>query len=829
MPRPAPEAAPRVALSGTVERVTFHNLDNGFCVLRLQVRGRRELVTLIGHAPSVAPGETVQASGEWQNTVDHGLQFKAALLQVTPPDSLEGIERYLGSGLIRGIGRELARRLVRAFGERVFEVVEEHPERLKTVDGIGPIRLQRILDGWAEQRVIRDIMVFLQSNGIGTARAVRIYKTYGADAVPLISENPYRLARDIRGVGFKTADALAQRLGIAKDADIRARAGLAYTLLQAVGAGHCALPEQRLLEEAEELLEIPREILERALVAELAEGDLIADAIDGERAIFLAALWHAERLIGRRLHQIASGRPPWGSIDAEPALAWVQDRLRLDLAPSQRAAVERAISSRALIITGGPGVGKTTLVRAILAILRAKRVEVALCAPTGRAAKRLSESTGLEAKTIHRLLEVDPRSGGFRRRAENPLECGLLVVDETSMVDVPLMASLLDAAPDDGALLLVGDVDQLPSVGPGQVLRDAIDSGVVPVARLTEIFRQEESSRIVVNAHRINRGLMPELPESGATATASEDSAVSPGSPGAPVATRRPTAGRSLDTSSSGTPSLGAPSTGRPSTAKQSAGTSSAGASSSGAPWIDTPSPGRSPAGPPTSGAPSARPSTGDGALTDFYFVAAEQPEDVRAKVVEIARQRIPRRFGLDPLLDVQVLCPMNRGQLGARAFNLELQAALNPKRAGAAEVERFGWTYRVGDKVMQTENDYDKDVFNGDVGVVAAIDPDAQELVVRYDQRDVAYRFGELDQIVLAYAITIHKSQGSEYPAIIVPIALAHWVMLQRNLIYTAVTRGRSLVVLVGQRRALATAVKGRPVERRISKVREWIASPPG
>jgi exodeoxyribonuclease V alpha subunit len=717
----------REPLSGLVERVTFHSPETGFCVLRVKVRGHRELVTVVGSAASIQPGEFVQASGTWDNHRDHGIQFKTAFLKVMPPTSVEGIEKYLGSGMIKGIGPHFARKLVTAFGEEVFDVIESDPERLLELKGIGPKRVERITSGWADQKAIREIIVFLQSHGVGTSRAVRIYKTYGADAIPLVSENPYRLARDIRGIGFVTADQIASRLGIEKTAMIRARAGISYTLTEAVSEGHCGLPEDELLPMAEQLLEIPDDILREALHLELRDENVVADTIGERRCIFLGLLWNAEQVIAGRLQALATGRPSWPEIDADRAIPWVEGKLGVTLARSQREAVRQAVSSKGMVITGGPGVGKTTLVNAILRILVVKGVEVALAAPTGRAAKRLSESTGMEAKTIHRLLEVDPRHGGFKRGLDNPLECDLLVVDETSMVDVPLMASLVKALPDKAALVLVGDVDQLPSVGPGQVLADVIGSGAVPVARLTEIFRQAAESQIVTNAHRVNTGRMPNL---GATKSDS----------------------------------------------------------------------------------------------TDFYFVEARDPEDGVAKIIEIVKNRLPGRFGFDPIKDVQVLCPMNRGGLGARALNVELQRALNPATDDLF-VERFGFTYRVGDKVMQTENDYDKDVFNGDLGYVRHIDPDAQELVIEFDGAPVDYQFGELDEVALAYAISVHKSQGSEYPAVVIPLMKQHYMMLRRNLLYTGITRGRRLVVLVGQRQAVGMAVKGRVETRRWSKLMEWLA----
>src|SRR5229473_3031886 len=630
----------REPLAGLVERVTFHNADNGFCVLRIKARGHRDLVTVLGAAPSIAAGEYIQASGTWENHREHGLQFRATFLRVTAPTSAEGMEKYLGSGLIRGIGPTFAQRLVSAFSETVFDVIEHAPQRLLEVEGIGPKRARRITASWADQKVIREIMAFLQGHGVGTSRAVRIFKTYGADAIPLVSANPYRLASDIRGIGFKSADLIAERLGISRTAMIRARAGIAYTLAEAMANGHCGLAEDELLVQAEKLLEIPSATLAEALQAELATGAVVADLIDGRRCIFLAYLWHAERLIAHRLQTLIHERPPWPVIDAERAIAWVEKKFGVTLAASQRAAVALALANKLLVVTGGPGVGKTTLVNSILKILCAKSVVVALCAPTGRAAKRLAESTGLGAKTIHRLLEADPRNGGFKRGEANPLECELLVVDEVSMVDVPLMASLIRAVPAHSGLILVGDVDQLPSVGPGQVLADIIDSGVVPVARLTEVFRQAAQSRIVINAHRINRGQMPGLDNSANEAS-------------------------------------------------------------------------------------------------DFYFVEAADSDDARRKILEIVRNRIPVRFGHDPIRDVQVLCPMNRGRLGARTLNLDLQAALNGDESKPA-IARFGWSYRVGDKVMQTANDYDKDVFNGDIGFVRDVDTDAQEVVVDFDGRPV-------------------------------------------------------------------------------------------
>src|SRR5262245_51458493 len=671
----------------------------------------------------ISAGEFVQASGIWINDRTHGVQFKASFLKATPPTTVDGIEKYLGSGMIRGIGPVYAKKLVRVFGEAVFEVIQQEPARLREVTGIGPKRAERIIAGWAEQKVIREIMLFLHSNGVGTSRAVRIYKTYGADAVRLVSENPYRLARDIRGIGFRTADQIAAKLGIEKTALIRVRAGISFALSEAMDDGHCGLPHEELLALTRELLEVPAELVVTALGLELQDGTVIADDLDDRYCVFLAGLYRAERKIAEKLRAVAVGKPPWPSIDTDRAIPWVEKRTGLTLAERQKEAVSGALGSKVLVITGGPGVGKTTLVNSILKILLAKTVALALCAPTGRAAKRLSESTGLEAKTIHRLLETDPRTGAFRRNENQPLECDLLVVDETSMVDVPLMRALLRALPTRAALLLVGDVDQLPSVGPGQVLADVIASGAVPIVRLTEVFRQAAESRIIVNAHRINQGLMPDL----------------------------------------------APAEGG-----------------------------------------------------DFHFVDATDAEEGVRKLLAIVRQRIPKRFGFDPVRDIQVLCPMNRGGLGARSLNIELQRELNPP--GETRIDRFGWTFCPGDKVMQVENDYDRDVYNGDLGVVSRINMEEGELFADFDDREVIYGFGELDELVLAYATTIHKSQGSEYPAVVIPLSTQHYPMLQRNLVYTGVTRGKRLVLLVGQRKALAIAVKGAQARKRWSMLREWL-----
>jgi exodeoxyribonuclease V alpha subunit len=719
-----PESSSQEVLAGLVERVTYHNVENGFCVLRAKARGHRDVVTVVGHAATIAAGEWITASGEWVNDRAHGQQFKARFLRTSPPTSADGIEKYLSSGMIRGVGPVYAKKLVRAFGEMVFEVIEGTPDRLREVDGIGPVRAASILAAWAEQKIVREIMVFLHSHGVGTARAVRIFKTYGGDAIQVMTENPYRLARDIRGIGFKTADAIAMKLGIEKTAMVRLRAGISYALAEAMDEGHCGLPIGELVALAEKLLEVQQESIRTALDLELRDGTVIADRVGETECIFLAGLHGAERAVAERLLTLANGRLPWPWIDAEKALPWIEQRTGLTLAESQKAAVRLALITKALVITGGPGVGKTTIVNSILRILAAKGVRLLLCAPTGRAAKRMGEATGMEARTIHRLLEVDPKTGGFRRGPDNPLDCDLLVVDETSMVDIVLMHALLRAVPNQAALLLVGDVEQLPSVGPGQMLADVIGSGAIPVVRLTEVFRQAAKSRIVVNAYRVNRGEMPELDRPG------EDS--------------------------------------------------------------------------------------------DFYFVAANDPQIAVGRIIELVKTRIPRRFGLDPIRDIQVLCPMNRGGVGARSLNIELQAALNP--TGDRKVERFGWTFAPGDKIMQIENDYDKEVYNGDIGYIDDVDPSVGEIVASFDGRSVTYGFGELDMLVPAYATTIHKSQGSEYPAVIIPVLTQHYAMLQRNLLYTGVTRGKRLVVLVGQKKAVAIAVRNVSGRRRWSKLQDWL-----
>ena len=711
-------------LAGLVERVTFHNQDTGFCVLRLKARGHRDLVTTIGHAAMISAGEWVTASGEWVNDHTHGLQFRARFLKTSEPTSLDGIEKYLGSGMIRGIGPVYAKRMVKMFGKDVFDLIEVEPEKLREVEGIGPKRADKITSAWADQKVIREIMVFLHGHGVGTARAVRIFKTYGVDAVQVMSENPYRLARDIRGIGFRTADLIAEKLGIEKTSMIRVRAGISYALTEAMGNGHCGLPLEELIPLSVKLLEVPDELIQTATELEITDGTVIADTVADTPCLFLSGLYHAEKGVADRFQHLVLGSLPWLNIDIDKALPWIEKKTGLSLAQSQIEAVRLALRSKVMVITGGPGVGKTTIVNSILQILAAKAVRLLLCAPTGRAAKRMKEATGMEAKTIHRMLEIDPKSFGFKRNEESPLACDLLIVDESSMVDVSLMHALLKAVPDQAAVLLVGDVDQLPSVGPGQVLADIIGSHVIPVARLTEVFRQAAQSKIITSAHRINEGQMPDLSKP----------------------------------------------------ANQS----------------------------------------------EFYFVPAEDPGLAVMRILDMVKTRIPKRFGLDPIRDIQILCPMNRGGVGARSLNIELQAVLNP--AGENKVERFGSTFAPGDKVMQIENDYDKEVYNGDIGYVEGIDVNEGELTATFDGRAVTYLFGELDTLVLAYATTIHKSQGSEYPAVIIPVLTQHYAMLQRNLLYTGITRGKQLVVLVGQRKAVAIAVKNVSGRKRWSKLDEWL-----
>ncbi len=715
------------ALAGSIERVTFHNPDSGFAVLRLKVKGRIDLITVIGHLPSAAAGEYVEAEGWWVIDKEYGQQFKAATMRTTHPSSPEGIEKYLGSGFIKGIGPHFAKELVQTFGEQVFEIIEKQPERLTEVRGIGVTRQERITKSWHDQRVVREIMVFLQGHGVGTARAVRIYKTYGDDAIGIVKQNPYRLAYDIKGIGFKIADELAARLGVDKSSPQRARAGVGYALQQLTTEGHCAFPEEGLAKKAVELLGIDEAIICAAIDHEIGEGRLVRDQIGEENCIYLAALYHAETQLAARIKRLAAGKHPLPTINIEKALVWVEKQVGLQLAQAQLAAVALAATSKVLIVTGGPGVGKTTIVNSILKIFTAKQLSCVLCAPTGRAAKRMTEATGCEAKTIHRLLEFDPESWGFKRNANNPLEADLVLVDEVSMMDLPLAYALVQAVPANAALILVGDVDQLPSVGPGAVLSDMIGSEAVPTVRLTEVFRQAAQSQIIQAEYNVNSGQMPNL---------------------------RPPESQS-----------------------------------------------------------------------DFYFVQAEEPDKAMECLVHVVTERIPQRFGFNPINDIQVLTPMNRGDLGARNLNQLLQAKLNPPQDGKPQVERFGYCYRMGDKVLQTENDYNKDVFNGDLGIVAKVDLGESELSVDYDGRVVVYDFGELDELVPAYAMSIHKSQGSEFPAVVIPVHTQHYMMLQRNLLYTGITRGKRLVVLVGMPKAVAIAVKRADAVKRYSALRSRLS----
>lgn len=721
---------PDDALSGQVERITFHNEETGFCILKVKVQGRKEPVAVLGSLPSVAPGEWVTAQGTWEKDRDHGIQLKAHKLKTQPPTSLEGIEKYLGSGMIKGIGPVYATKLVKKFGEKVFDIIENQSKRLQEVEGIGRERRQRIKDAWAEQKVVRDIMLFLHSHGLGTNRAVRIYKSYGAEAIELIRADPYRLARDIHGIGFHSADSVAEKLGLEADSLLRARAALEHLLDQATTEGHCALPRRDLLEGSTRLLEVDEAVVSEAFERHLKDGRILSEKIAGEEMIFLPLLRDAEERIASQLLRLADAKEPEPAIDAEKAIPWVEEKTGRKLSPSQHDALRTALRSRAVVITGGPGVGKTTLVQSLLKILTAKKLKCILAAPTGRAAQRLAEATGLEASTLHRLLEFQPAKGGFQRNASNPLEGDVVVVDEVSMVDVPLMSRLLDALPRKARLILVGDSDQLPSVGPGLVLGDIIKSDKVSVVHLREIFRQAGDSRIISGAHSINRGEVPDI--------------------------------------------------------------------------IDTPKD------------------------SDFVFIDREDPEECAATLVTMVRDRLPKHLGVDPIEGIQILSPMHRGSLGIKELNLRLQSTLNPRSEYRDEYQAYGNLLRVGDKVIQTSNNYDKEVFNGDIGRIRSMDKEEKQLLVRFGKREVIYEFSELDELELAYAITIHKSQGSEFPVVVIPLAMQQYLLLQRNLLYTGVTRGKRMVVLIGQKKALGMAVRNESTRHRHGGLLHRLSSEP-
>jgi exodeoxyribonuclease V alpha subunit len=723
-------ADPQATIEGAVARITYVSEETQYVVARLDVPGKPDPVTIVGTVLSLTPGETLRVHGRWSHHPKYGEQFKVDRYESVVPSTIAGIQKYLGSGMIKGIGPVFAKRLVEAFGEETLKVIERTPGRLAEVEGIGAKRQQRITTAWAEQREIREVMLFLQGHGVSPAYAVKIFKTYGQAAIATVRDNPYRLARDIRGIGFKTADKIARELGIPADSPLRAAAGLLHTLNELTDDGHVYVPEAELLRATGEALEIPAALLPGALTALSADEAVVVEPLPTGSAVYLPGLHVSETQLARRVGDLLRAPRAIPPIDMAEALPWVEQKTNLALTEEQRQAVRLAFQEKLLILTGGPGTGKTTILRAVIRLLVAKKLRMHLASPTGRAAKRLAEVTGHEASTLHRLLEWNPREGGFQRNARNPLETDIVVVDEASMIDVLLAHHLLQAMPVTATLLLVGDADQLPSVGPGTVLQDMLAVPGIPAIRLTTIFRQAAQSRIVSNAHRVNHGEFPDLSVVAA------------------------------------------------------------------------------------------------GRTQDFFFLEEDEPPKLQELIVDLAQRRLPGRYGLDPSGDIQVLTPMHRGPIGAGQLNAALQAALNPPRNGTPELLRGGRIFRLGDRVLQLRNDYDKEVFNGDLGRIAAIDAADQAVVIRMDDREVAYDFSDLDELTLAYAMTVHKSQGSEYPCVIVPIHTTHFPMLQRNLLYTAITRAKRLLVLVGTRKALAIATKNDATRRRYGLLRERLAA---
>ncbi|MFO7937990.1 MAG: ATP-dependent RecD-like DNA helicase [Kiritimatiellia bacterium] len=714
IPESPAQPPPDNVVTGTVESIIFRNDDSGYTVCTIRTAGRpglrAEIITIVGNCAAVWTGEELHAEGSWQRHPAHGRQFHADSITCIAPTSTEGMRRYLASGMIRGIGPAYAKKIVDKFGTDTLRIIDKESARLEEIPGIGQGRRTRIKESWVEQHGIREIMIFLQSYGIGTAKASRIYRRYGSDAIAVVKKNPYRLCEDVWGIGFKTADRIALNVGIPHDSAIRSRAGLIYTIQSEQDEeGHCYTPDADLLLHARELLDISVEKLADALNAELKRGTLVKE----ENRIYAADIFKAENCSAAKLKKLIECDTLFPAIKTGKAIDWAEKKAGITLAAGQLQALRNALDRKVSIITGGPGVGKTTIIRALTDIFHARRLKVYLSAPTGRAAKRMSEATGSDAQTIHRLLKYNPSRHGFDHDENNPVEGDCFILDETSMVDIRLIYHFLRAMPNHAVLVLVGDIDQLPSVGPGNILRDMISSGVIPCCRLDTIYRQDTRGQIVQNAHRVNsgKGFLPRQAES------------------------------------------------------------------------------------------------------DFYFIETEDPQKIIDRTVEMMMRRIPEKFGLDPLSDVQVLTPMRRNMLGASNLNDVIQAALNPS---APSLQRGGVNYRRGDRVMQMRNNYDKDVFNGDTGIISEVGESENSLVVLFDGKPVAYEQNELDELVLAYATSIHKSQGSEYPAVIILLHTQHYKLLQRNLLYTAITRGRQLVIVIGSPKAVYIAIKANQVRER-------------
>jgi exodeoxyribonuclease V alpha subunit len=720
-------------LHGQIERITYTNEENGFTIAKVKVYGQRDLVCVVGNLMAPMPGEIIKMRGEWTNHPKYGEQFKIVHYKTAVPASVYGIQKYLGSGLIKGIGPVMAKRIVEVFAKETFDIIENEIERLIEVDGIGKKRIEMIQNAWEEQKEIREVMVFLQSHGVSSGYATKIFKQYGNRSIEVVKENPYRLATDIFGIGFVTADNIAEKLGFSKDSELRAEAGILYVLHQVSDEGHVYYPYDPLINKCREILQVERDVIVKALGTIDLEKRIIIEDLnekvedfrENNKAVYLAKFHICETSIAIRLKALLNARKSIRKIDGEKAIEWVQKQLSMTLAEKQVEAIRSAVNKKVMVITGGPGTGKTTIIDAILTIFSKLKIQILLAAPTGRAAKRMSETTGHEAKTIHRMLEYSIKKRGFKKNDENPLNCDLIIIDEASMIDTILMHYLLKGIPPEATFILVGDVNQLPSVGAGNVLNDIISSNSVPVVELDEIFRQAKESLIIVNAHKINNGILPSF---------------------------------------------------RPSNDK----------------------------------------------LDDFYFIEREDPEEVLKIILELTKERIPTKFGFDPVDDIQILTPMHRGTVGAGNLNIELQKLLNPVEDGVIRGNR---NFRVNDKVMQIKNNYDKEVFNGDIGRVKRIDQENQDVVISFDGRDIPYDYNDLDEIVLAYAVSVHKSQGSEYPAVVIPILTQHYILLQRNLIYTGVTRGRKLVIIVGTKKALTIGVKNDKTQKRYTYLRQRLS----